>query len=132
MAWFMYGLAEPTEAWYAAELEQGGDHGPAAVEQRLPVQFEPELAATGRAPDLIVLNSVYWDLQYLSRKARHERWFAAAAAGGEGSLQDSVRALSWNELRWHRHRLETMVQLFRNRFPAVPLMYRTGTRSNCL
>ncbi|GAA5885576.1 hypothetical protein JCM3774_001661 [Rhodotorula dairenensis] len=138
-AWFLYGLAEADEEWYAAELEQGGDRPPAAFEQRLAVEFEPELATTGdKAPDLIVLNSVYWDLLYLSRKARHERWssslpsWAGASAGaGEWSLQDPVRALSWNELRWHRHRLGMMVQLFRDRFPGVPLMYRTAqSRAN--
>ena len=78
----------------------------------------PELASTGE-PDLIILNSVYWDLRYFSRKARHEGW-------SSGELQDSVRPLSWNELRWYRHRLGVMVELFRERFPGVPLMYRTG------
>lgn len=122
MAWFTYGLAEADEHWYGDELEAGGDPGPSALEQRLPAQFEPELASTGK-PDLIVLNSVYWDLRYFSRKARHERW-------SSGELQDSVRPLSWNELRWYRHRLGDMVELFRERFPDVPLMYRTGAAVN--
>jgi hypothetical protein len=118
MAWFTYGLAEDDEHWYGDELEAGGDPGPSALEQRLPAQFEPELASTGE-PDLIILNSVYWDLRYFSRKARHEGW-------SSGELQDSVRPLSWNELRWYRHRLGVMVELFRERFPGVLLMYRTG------
>ena len=122
MAWFTYGLAEADEHWYGDELEAGGDPGPSALEQRLPAQFEPELASTGK-PDLIVLNSVYWDLRYFSRKARHERW-------SSGELQDSVRPLSWHELRWYRHRLGDMVELFRERFPDVPLMYRTGAAVN--
>ncbi|GAA5976793.1 hypothetical protein JCM10908_005633 [Rhodotorula pacifica] len=120
MSWFHYGLAETDQEWYAAALTASGDVGPFSIEDRLPAQFEPELASTSRGePDLIILNSVYWDLRYFAMKAREEGWT-------EKGLLDGVRPLTWDELRWHRYRLGVTVKLFRERFPGVPLMYRTG------
>ncbi|BGP58316.1 hypothetical protein JCM8202_000921 [Rhodotorula sphaerocarpa] len=115
--WFHYGMPEREEEWYGAGLSPGMDLPPYSIEDRLRDAFEPDLVDIGQ-PDLIVLNSVYWDLRYFARKAQHEGW--------QAELQRSDRPLTWDELRWHRSRLRSFVMLFRERFPGTKIMYRPG------
>lgn len=110
-------MPEREEEWYGAGLSSSMDLPPYSIEDRLRDAFEPDLVDIGQ-PDLIVLNSVYWDLRYFARKAQHEGW--------QAELQRSDRPLTWDELRWHRSRLRSFVMLFRERFPGTKIMYRPG------
>ncbi|GAA5985495.1 hypothetical protein JCM10908_006998 [Rhodotorula pacifica] len=113
--WFHHGMAEGSESWYGDSLSPQMDVAPYDIEARLPAQFEADIADIG-TPDLVILNSVYWDLRYFTRKAVHEGW--------SEQLRKEPRTLTWDELRWHRHRLQVFVELFRKRFPDTPHMYR--------
>lgn len=115
--------------------------GPRSIERRLPELFLPDLVNIGQ-PSLIVLNSFYWgkflhasscgglrlicshpraaclDLRYFAMYGRHKN---------VPSLSPDERPLSWDELAFHRMRLAKFVQLFRDAFPGVPIMFRLGT-----
>lgn len=90
---------------------------PYFIEERIDSVFVPDMLDIGQ-PDLIILNSIYWDLRYVVYKASHEGW--------AWQLKRVTRPMTWRELEWHRWRLRTMVELFRERFPGVPLMFRLG------
>lgn len=116
-------MPERNESWYGPTLSPKMDPPPYAIEDRLASVFLPDLVELGiTQPDLLILNSVYWDLRYFARKAEHEGW--------SEELRRSDRALSWRELAWHRGRLVQFVELFRRQFPGVPMMYRPGPHSS--
>ncbi|KAJ8291759.1 hypothetical protein OF846_005008 [Rhodotorula toruloides] len=116
-SWFHYGLAEPSEDWYMSNLSPVDNPPPYFIEERIDSVFVPDMLDIGQ-PDLIILNSIYWDLRYVVYKASHEGW--------AWQLKRVTRPMTWRELEWHRRRLRTMVELFRERFPGVPLMFRLG------
>ncbi|KAK7203429.1 hypothetical protein BZA70DRAFT_291459 [Myxozyma melibiosi] len=63
----------------------------------------------GRAPDLIIYQSLLWD------------WMAF----NQGDQDEPARDLFWSELDFYRSRLSMFVDYFRNLFGAdVPMMYR--------
>ncbi|BGP11432.1 hypothetical protein JCM10049v2_007339 [Rhodotorula toruloides] len=116
-SWFHYGLAEPSEDWYMSNLSPVDNPPPYFLEDRIESVFVPDMLDIGQ-PDLIILNSIYWDLRYVVYKASHEGW--------AWQLKRVTRPMTWRELEWHRRRLRTMVELFRERFSGVPLMFRLG------
>ncbi|ORY81282.1 hypothetical protein BCR35DRAFT_304158 [Leucosporidium creatinivorum] len=117
-SWFHYGLAEQKEQWYGPHLTPAENNPPPFfVEERMGDVFEPDLAEIGK-PDLIILQSIYWDLRYFPYHATHYGW--------TWELQRVTRPMTWNELAWHRARLTDYVRLFQKRFPDVPIMFRLG------
>ncbi|BGP35390.1 hypothetical protein JCM10296v2_007226 [Rhodotorula toruloides] len=117
-SWFHYGLAEENETWYMTNLSPTDNPPPYYIEGRMNATFMPDIEDIGQ-PDLIILNSIYWDLRYVVYKATHEEW--------SWQLKRVTRPMTFQELAWHRRRLRTMVELFQRRFPGVPLMFRVGT-----
>ncbi|GAA5865545.1 hypothetical protein JCM8547_007643 [Rhodosporidiobolus lusitaniae] len=146
-SWFHYGLApesdslpsspssntsstlEETGAWYIPNLPTSHPNenpAPYAVEGRMKEYWIPDTETSvddggmGGKPDLIVLNSFFWDLRYLALHAR------AHPFSRPSSLRADERPLTLNELEWHRLRVRDFVQLVRETFPGVPVMFRLG------
>lgn len=123
-SWFHYGLAEEKEQWYGPHLKPAENNPPPFfLEERMGDVFEPDLAEIGE-PDLIILQSIYWDLRYFPYHATQYGW--------SWELQRVTRPMTWTELAWHRARLTDYVRLFQDRFPGVPIMFRLGELSGIL
>jgi hypothetical protein len=123
-SWFHYGMAEQKEQWYGPHLKPAENNPPPFfVEERMGEVFEPDLVEIGK-PDLIILQSIYWDLRYFPYHATQYGW--------AWELQRVTRPMTWTELAWHRARLTNYVRLFQKRFPDVPIMFRLGESASKL
>lgn len=97
----------------------------------------PDVQEIGK-PDLIMLNSFFWvcksstlwervadnttclqDLRYFTLRAQH---FIPAPS----PLHAFERPLTYSELAWHRSRVRDVIELVREKFPGVPVMWKTG------
>ncbi|GAA6013085.1 hypothetical protein JCM10207_006167 [Rhodosporidiobolus poonsookiae] len=132
-SWFHYGLAPESDSLPSPTSTNPSDRGwnipalptsrlnenpaPYSVEERMEAFWLPDVREVSK-PDLIVLNSFFWDLRYFTLHAHHFRRPAP--------LREWLRPLSYNELAWHRARVREYVELFRREFPGVPLMFRLG------
>ena len=74
------------------------------------------------APDLVLLNSFFWDTHFFAQYAVHNQFPPARQA--------ELRAISWGELVWHRGRLAEVVQAYRDAFSQTKLMFRLGQPHN--
>ncbi|GAA5905271.1 hypothetical protein JCM6882_003733 [Rhodosporidiobolus microsporus] len=146
-AWFHYGLAPEFDSLPPPPSEPGSDSSPTptvgwnipslptshvnenpppyAVEGRMREYWLPDAEASveegglGGKPDLVVINSFFWDLRYFALHARH---FPSRPS----SLRAEERPLTYSELAWHRGRVRDYVELVRKAFPGVPVMFRLG------
>mgnify|MGYP001591857827 FL=1 len=93
-----------------------GEGRPHSYENRLRQLFQ-HLAP---APDLITLNSFFWDTRYFGLHAQHY--------GFPSARHSEFRVLTWGELAWHRTRLLDVVRAYRAAFPSptTKLMFRLG------
>ncbi|GAA5820861.1 hypothetical protein JCM11251_001849 [Rhodosporidiobolus azoricus] len=146
-AWFHYGLApesdslpqppsgtdegttpSPTVGWNIPSLPTSHvneNPPPYAIEGRMREYWLPDTetgvadGGLGGKPDLVVINSFFWDLRYFALHARH---YPSRAS----SLRAEERPLTYSELAWHRGRVRDYVELIRKAFPGVPVMFRLG------
>ena len=111
-SWFHYGMAEDREEWYMRY-----EKGPWSIENRLKELFLPDVENIG-TPDVVVLNSVFWDLRYFALHAKHYNHSLP--------LQAEERSLTWGELEFHRKRIGIFVSIFRTAFPDATILFRLG------
>ncbi|GAA5958861.1 hypothetical protein JCM21900_002259 [Sporobolomyces salmonicolor] len=124
-SWFHYGVSpahesEPPDAWNIPAIPTSHPNenpSPYSIEERLREVWVPDAAAAAR-PELIVLNSFFWDVRYFAYRARHFNHSL--------HLQREERALTYSELAWHRARVQVLVESVREAFPGVPVMFRLG------
>ncbi|KAK4049348.1 hypothetical protein OIO90_005477 [Microbotryomycetes sp. JL221] len=114
--WHLYGMAESGDDWFLGNVSR--DPRPVNFEDRITTLFAPLLARIGRNPDLILLNSSFWDMAFIAAKARYRKWVV--------ELRASPRTLTWTELAWHRARLVHLVRVMQDRFDNPPMMFRTA------
>ncbi|GAA6037472.1 hypothetical protein JCM8097_008205 [Rhodosporidiobolus ruineniae] len=121
----------PTVGWNIPSLPTSHvneNPAPYAVEGRLREYWLPDTQTSkdegglGGKPDLIVLNSFFWDLRYFALHAKHFRRPEALFA--------EERPLTYSELAWHRQRVREYIELVRSAFPDVPIMFRLGQQKS--
>lgn len=143
--WFHFGLAPesdslPPDAWNIPSIPTSHvneNPAPYSIEGKMKEYWLSDVEEIGK-PDLIVLNSFFWvrlhlpvfetppltimrpqDLRYFTLRAKH---FIPSPS----PLHATERPLTYSELAWHRSRVRDFVDLVREKFPGVPLMWKTG------
>ncbi|KAK9474558.1 uncharacterized protein V1510DRAFT_401222 [Dipodascopsis tothii] len=101
-----------------------------AFEERWPKFFEPfrdrVAGLDGRNPDLILFQSGLWD-ERMFRESAISKLDLPRAEAVETALGREGRPLTWDETTFFKARMAKFIDLIRDNFPAVPVMYRSLT-----
>lgn len=89
---------------------------PYKFESRIEQLYLPALKTLGDMPDMIIWASGTWDILGFRKKLR-----------GANPSAWKEEPMSWDELSWHRQRLNEIHSYITTTFPGVPLMYRPPT-----
>ncbi|KZT55629.1 hypothetical protein CALCODRAFT_498385 [Calocera cornea HHB12733] len=111
--WFLYGLPDQDFPWHAS-----AEDPPKTPEGRIRELFLPQMEDDGLGqfvPDLMVVNSLFWDSDHLFDKYFSE--FGIKRSAQEG--------LSFQEVRYHQQRASSLLRLLRTLYPSTPTMYRS-------
>ncbi|KAM0745901.1 hypothetical protein T439DRAFT_330263 [Meredithblackwellia eburnea MCA 4105] len=115
--WFTSGMRERDTPFFYPD-----DPKPESWEERLTEKFLPTLESIGN-PELVILASHYWDLQFMEIREWHRNQVA-------GTKDPPKYKVTFEDLSWHRGRLTKFVAAMRETFPEAQIMFRLGTKRN--
>lgn len=121
--WHHFGMHQ---AGYGDDKQMGLE-----FEDRLEKLVVPQTEAYGK-PDLLIFTSGIWGMYRMlvrppSLTPAADIQYLATLLRNKAVEQGSPSTLTFNELLWHRTRLEQAVVAVREHFPDTPLLYRTTT-----
>ncbi|KZO90795.1 hypothetical protein CALVIDRAFT_568766 [Calocera viscosa TUFC12733] len=108
-----YGLPDEEYTWHASS-----ESPPKTPHRRISELFLPHMAADGLegfTPDLLVVNSLYWDSDHLFDKYFQEF----------GIKRPKEEGLSFQEVRYHQQQSSALLRLLRALYPGARTMYRS-------